>query len=104
MAVDLWHEVLHRGTPLLARLYNAGKIKEDRIHANMGAVIRGRKARGKRIKDKAEPLAAANPSGQAARTCPTKGQKEISGPGRPRATAQGCPHKELTPDKSIFMV
>jgi ornithine cyclodeaminase len=43
VVVDLWHEVLHRGTPLLARLYNAGKIKEDRIHANIGAIIRGRK-------------------------------------------------------------
>lgn len=44
VVVDLWHEVLHRGTPLLARLYNTGKIKEDRIHANIGAIIRGRKA------------------------------------------------------------
>jgi len=44
IVVDLWHEVLHRGTPLLARLYNAGRIKEDKIHANIGAIIRGKKA------------------------------------------------------------
>ena len=43
VVVDLWHEVLHRGTPLLARLYNAGKINEERIHANIGEIIRGKK-------------------------------------------------------------
>jgi N-[(2S)-2-amino-2-carboxyethyl]-L-glutamate dehydrogenase len=43
VVVDIWEEVLHRGTPLLARLFNAGKISEERIHANIGAVIRGRK-------------------------------------------------------------
>jgi len=43
VVVDLWHEVLHRGTPLLAKLYNAGRIKEERIHANIGAIIRGKK-------------------------------------------------------------
>jgi len=43
VVVDLWHEVLHRGTPLLARLYNEGRIKEDKIYANIGEIIRGRK-------------------------------------------------------------
>ncbi len=43
IVVDIWEEVLHRGTPLLAKLYKAGKIGEDRIHANIGAVINGRK-------------------------------------------------------------
>ena len=41
--VDLWHEVLHRGTPLLAKLYNAGKIKDEKIYANIGEIIRGKK-------------------------------------------------------------
>jgi 2,3-diaminopropionate biosynthesis protein SbnB len=43
VVVDLWHEVVHRGTPLLARLYTAGKIKEDKIYANIGEIIRGKK-------------------------------------------------------------
>lgn len=43
VVVDLWHEVLHRGTPLLAKLYNAGKIKEEKIYANIGEIIRGKK-------------------------------------------------------------
>ena len=43
VVVDLWHEVLHRGTPLLAKLYNAGKIKEERIYGNIGEIIRGKK-------------------------------------------------------------
>lgn len=43
VVVDLWHEVLHRGTPLLARLYNAGRITDERIHANIGEIIRGKK-------------------------------------------------------------
>ena len=43
VVVDLWHEVVHRGTPLLAKLYTAGKIKEDRIYANIGEIVRGKK-------------------------------------------------------------
>jgi len=43
VVVDLWREVLHRGTPLLARLYNAGRIKDERIHADIGEIIRGKK-------------------------------------------------------------
>jgi N-[(2S)-2-amino-2-carboxyethyl]-L-glutamate dehydrogenase len=44
VVVDIWEEVLHRGTPLLARLFHAGRIGEERIHANIGAIVRGRKA------------------------------------------------------------
>ncbi len=43
VVVDLWQEVLHRGTPLLARLYNAGRITDERIYANIGEIIRGKK-------------------------------------------------------------
>jgi N-[(2S)-2-amino-2-carboxyethyl]-L-glutamate dehydrogenase len=43
VVVDLWQEVLHRGTPLLAKLYNAGKIKDEKIYANIGEIIRGKK-------------------------------------------------------------
>ncbi len=43
IVVDIWEEVLHRQTPLLARLFRAGKIGETRIHANIGTIIRGRK-------------------------------------------------------------
>jgi ornithine cyclodeaminase len=44
VVVDLWHEVLHRGTPLLAILYKAGRIDEKKIHANIGEIIRGKKS------------------------------------------------------------
>ncbi len=43
VVVDLWHEVLHRGTPLLAKLYNAGRIDDEKVHANIGEIIRGKK-------------------------------------------------------------
>jgi ornithine cyclodeaminase len=43
VVVDIWEEVLHRGTPLLAKLYNTGRISAERIHANIGEIIRGRK-------------------------------------------------------------
>jgi ornithine cyclodeaminase len=43
VVVDLWHEVLHRGTPLLARLYKAGRINDEKIYANIGEIIRGKK-------------------------------------------------------------
>lgn len=43
IVVDLWHEVLHRGTPLLAKLYKAGRIDEKKIYANIGEIIRGKK-------------------------------------------------------------
>ena len=41
VVVDIWEEVLHRGTPLLARMFAEGKITESRIHANIGDVING---------------------------------------------------------------
>jgi 2,3-diaminopropionate biosynthesis protein SbnB len=44
VVVDLWHEVLHRGTPLLAKLYKAGRIDEKKIYANIGEIIRGKKS------------------------------------------------------------
>jgi len=50
VVVDLWHEVLHRGTPLLAKLYNAGSIDEKKIYANIGEIIRGKK-RGRVSRD-----------------------------------------------------
>ncbi len=43
VVVDIWEEVLHRGTPLLARLFHSGRISADRIHANIGEIIRGGK-------------------------------------------------------------
>jgi ornithine cyclodeaminase len=44
IVVDLWEEVLHRGTPLLAKLYKAGRIKSEKIYANIGEIIRGKKS------------------------------------------------------------
>ena len=41
VVVDIWEEVLHRGTPLLARMFRVGKIDERRIHANIGEIING---------------------------------------------------------------
>lgn len=43
VVVDIWKEVLHRGTPLLARMYQAGLIDDSRIHANIGEIINGDK-------------------------------------------------------------
>jgi len=43
IVVDIWEEVLHRGTPLLARLFTEGKIDRSRIHANIGEIILGTK-------------------------------------------------------------
>jgi ornithine cyclodeaminase len=43
VVVDLWQEVLHRGTPLLARLYKAGRINDEKIYADIGEIIRGKK-------------------------------------------------------------
>jgi N-[(2S)-2-amino-2-carboxyethyl]-L-glutamate dehydrogenase len=43
VVVDLWQEVLHRGTPLLAKLFHVGKITEEKIYANIGEIIRGKK-------------------------------------------------------------
>jgi len=43
IVVDLWHEILHRKTPLLAKLYEASRIDDDKIYANIGEIIRGKK-------------------------------------------------------------
>lgn len=43
IVVDIWEEVLHRGTPLLAQMYRAGLIDDSRIHANIGQIINGKK-------------------------------------------------------------
>jgi ornithine cyclodeaminase len=41
--VDIWEEVLHRRTPLLARMCEAGTIDGSRIHADIAEVINGDK-------------------------------------------------------------
>ncbi|MCL5103192.1 MAG: ornithine cyclodeaminase [Armatimonadetes bacterium] len=43
VVVDIWEEVLHRGTPLLAQMFGEGKIDASRIHANIGEIINGDK-------------------------------------------------------------
>jgi ornithine cyclodeaminase/alanine dehydrogenase-like protein (mu-crystallin family) len=43
VVVDVWAEVLHRGTPLLAKLYKAGRIKEEKIYADIGDIVAGKK-------------------------------------------------------------
>ena len=43
VVVDVWEEVLHRRTPLLAQMYEAGKIDASRIHADIGAIVTGDK-------------------------------------------------------------
>ena len=43
VVVDIWEEVLHRKTPLLAQMFEAGKISTDRIYADIGQIINGDK-------------------------------------------------------------
>ena len=43
VVVDIWEEVLHRGTPLLARMFGEGKIGQERVWANIGEIINGSK-------------------------------------------------------------
>ena len=43
VVVDLWQEVLHRGTPLLAKLYKEGRIDDGKIYADIGEIINGKK-------------------------------------------------------------
>ncbi len=43
IVVDVWEEVLHRRTPLLARMHEAGTIDRTRIHADIGEIILGDK-------------------------------------------------------------
>lgn len=42
--VDNWDEVKHRKTPLLARLFTKGKIKDPDIWSNLGNIIIGMKS------------------------------------------------------------
>jgi len=41
--VDIWEEVLHRHTPLLARMFEAGTIEGSRIYADISEIINGDK-------------------------------------------------------------
>jgi len=41
--VDDWEQVKHRGTPVLAKMYKEGLIKEEDIFANLGEIIIGKK-------------------------------------------------------------
>jgi len=41
--VDIWEEVLHRRTPLLARMFEAGTIDRSRIYADITEVVNGGK-------------------------------------------------------------
>ena len=43
IVVDIWTEVLHRGTPLVAKLYKKGEITDSDIYANIGEIINGKK-------------------------------------------------------------
>ena len=44
IVVDNWPELIHRRTPLLARMHLAGKVHADKIWAELGDVVLGRKA------------------------------------------------------------
>jgi ornithine cyclodeaminase len=41
--VDDWETVKHRGTPILARMYDEGKIVDDDIYANLDEIVAGKK-------------------------------------------------------------
>jgi 2,3-diaminopropionate biosynthesis protein SbnB len=43
IVVDDWHQVLHRGTPVLAKMYRAGIIRDEDIYANLGEIVAGLK-------------------------------------------------------------
>jgi len=43
IVVDDWHHVLHRETPVLAKMYKEGLITEDRIYADLGDIVIGKK-------------------------------------------------------------
>jgi ornithine cyclodeaminase len=44
IVVDDWGAVLHRETPILAKMYLAGRLSEADIHANLGEIVLGEKA------------------------------------------------------------
>ncbi|MFQ6014704.1 MAG: ornithine cyclodeaminase [Anaerolineae bacterium] len=43
IVVDEWEHVRHRGTPILARMYDDGHLSEADIYANLGEVVAGQK-------------------------------------------------------------
>jgi ornithine cyclodeaminase len=43
IVVDDWGAVLHRETPILAKMYLTGELSEADIHANLGEIILGQK-------------------------------------------------------------
>jgi len=43
IVLDEWDQVLHRETPLVARMYLDGKISSEKIYADIGEIILGRK-------------------------------------------------------------
>lgn len=43
IVVDEWKHVLHRETPVLAKMYKDGLLSEDRIYADLGEIIIGKK-------------------------------------------------------------
>lgn len=44
IVVDDWQSVHHRRTPILARMYDEGKLKNTDIYANLGEIVTGKKA------------------------------------------------------------
>ena len=44
IVVDDWQNVLHRRTPILATMYEKGKLKDSDIYANLGEVVNRKKA------------------------------------------------------------
>lgn len=43
IVVDDWHQVIHRGTPVLAKMYREGRISDQHIHGNLGEIVTGLK-------------------------------------------------------------
>lgn len=41
---DDWQSVLHRRTPILAKMYEQGKLKDSDIYANLGEIVNKKKA------------------------------------------------------------
>lgn len=41
--VDYWEIVKHRGTPVLARMYDEGMIRDEDIHANLDQIVSNKK-------------------------------------------------------------
>lgn len=43
IVVDDWEAVLHRRTPILAKMVLSGQLQQEEIHANLGEIILGQK-------------------------------------------------------------